>query len=58
VWALRNGGSYTSQLLTCNTGLENYLVTDMTFLPYGAGHSHAIMECARCGHADLLARKS
>lgn len=44
--------------IRCNAKLENYFVTDMTFLPYGAGHSHAIVECPSCGHVELLARNS
>jgi len=30
----------------------------MTFLPYGAGHSHAMLECPSCGHVEFVARNS
>jgi|HubBroStandDraft_5_1064220.scaffolds.fasta_scaffold303248_2 hypothetical protein len=44
--------------LRCNASLEKYSVTPMTFLPYGTGHSHAMLECPSCGHVEFVARNS
>jgi uncharacterized Zn finger protein len=44
--------------LRCSAHLEHYFVTEMTFLPYGEGHSHAMVECPRCGHVEMFARNS
>ena len=44
--------------LRCNSSLEKYSVTSMTFLPYGSAHSHAMLECSSCGHVEFVARNS
>ncbi|MGA7380152.1 MAG: hypothetical protein WBX03_04820 [Terriglobales bacterium] len=44
--------------LRCNGSLEKYSVTSMTFLPYGAESSHAMLECPSCGHVEFVARNS
>jgi hypothetical protein len=44
--------------LRCNAGLEKYSITNVTFQPYGMGHSHAMLECPGCGHVEFLATTS
>jgi RNase P subunit RPR2 len=44
--------------LRCSAELYEYLFTSLTFLPYGYGHSHVILECPKCGHVEFLAKNS
>lgn len=30
----------------------------MTFLPYGSGHAHVMVECTKCGHVEFLSESS
>ena len=44
--------------LRCETEIEQYFFTPMTFLPYGSDHPHVILECSNCGHVEFLSMTS
>jgi RNase P subunit RPR2 len=44
--------------LRCATELKQYFFTPMTFLPYGSGHAHVMVECTNCGHVEFLSKGS
>ncbi len=44
--------------LRCNAEVKDYQFTRATFLPYGAKHSHVMLECPRCGHVEFLTSDS
>jgi len=44
--------------LRCETEIEQYYFTPMTFLPYGSDHPHVILECSKCGHVEFLSINS
>jgi RNase P subunit RPR2 len=44
--------------LRCETELKQYFFTPITFLPYGNGDAHVMVECTKCGHVEFLSKKS
>jgi RNase P subunit RPR2 len=44
--------------LRCGTELREYKFTRMTFMPYGYGHAHVMLECSTCGHVEFLSGQS
>jgi hypothetical protein len=48
----------STSCLRCKTELQEYLFTGLTFLPYGHGRSHVMLECPKCGHVEFLAKDS
>jgi RNase P subunit RPR2 len=48
----------STSCLRCNNELNEYLFTRMTFLPYGHGQTHVMLQCSKCGHVEFLAKTS
>ena len=48
----------TLTCLRCHAVMEEYLFTDLSFMSYGAGHAHVMVECQKCGHVEFLSGTS
>jgi hypothetical protein len=48
----------TVTCLRCHGEIEKYLFTGLSFLPYGGGRAHVMIECHSCGHVEFLSRGS
>jgi hypothetical protein len=46
------------QCLRCHNPIDSYLFTRFTFLPYGSAGGNVVLECAKCGHIELLSQTS
>jgi hypothetical protein len=46
------------QCLRCHNQIDSYVFTRFTFLPYGSAGGNVVLECAKCGHIELLSQTS
>jgi hypothetical protein len=46
------------QCLRCHNQIDSYVFTRVTFLPYGSAGGNVVLECAKCGHIELLSQTS
>jgi hypothetical protein len=46
------------QCLRCQNPIDSYVFTRVTFLPYGPAGGNVVLECAKCGHIELLSQNS
>jgi hypothetical protein len=54
--ASRAGGAL--HCLRCQGVIDSYIFTRFTFHPYGSATGNVILECARCGHIELMSQSS
>jgi hypothetical protein len=44
--------------LRCHNEIDSYVFTRFTFHPYGAAGGNVVLECAKCGHIELMSQSS
>ena len=44
--------------LRCHSEIDSYVFTRFTFHPYGAAGGNVVLECAKCGHIELMSQSS
>ncbi len=53
--AARVGGV---QCIRCHNEIDSYVFTRVTFHPYGSTGGNVVLECAKCGHIELMSQTS
>ena len=51
--AARVGGV---QCIRCHSEIDSYVFTRLTFHPYGSAGGNVVLECAKCGHIELMSQ--
>ncbi|MFY9948530.1 MAG: hypothetical protein WA261_21000 [Candidatus Sulfotelmatobacter sp.] len=44
--------------LRCHSEIDSYVFTRLTFHPYGSAGGNVVLECAKCGHIELMSQTS
>lgn len=44
--------------LRCHSEIDSYIFTRLTFHPYGSAGGNVVLECAKCGHIELMSQTS
>lgn len=44
--------------LRCHNEIDSYVFTRLTFHPYGSAGGNVVLECAKCGHIELMSQTS
>jgi hypothetical protein len=44
--------------LRCDSEIDSYVFTRITFHPYGSTGGNVVLECAKCGHIELMSQTS
>lgn len=44
--------------LRCQGVIDSYIFTRFAFHPYGSAAGNVILECAKCGHIELMSQSS
>ncbi|MGA9507527.1 MAG: hypothetical protein WBV55_02660 [Candidatus Sulfotelmatobacter sp.] len=46
------------QCIRCHSEINSYIFTRLTFHPYGSAGGNVVLECAKCGHIELMSQTS
>ena len=46
------------QCIRCHSEIDSYIFTRLTFHPYGSAGGNLVLECAKCGHIELMSQTS
>jgi hypothetical protein len=44
--------------LRCHGQIDSYVFTRFAFHPYGSAGGNVVLECAKCGHIELMSQSS
>ena len=45
-------------VIRCHSEIDSYIFTRLTFHPYGSAGGNVVLECAKCGHIELMSQTS